>query len=376
MVDEHVSPPIPFSWATMPLAVLGVLALGCGDDTELPGGTKVWTHTLELSSPKIAVDGDDNVLVAFDDGLQELSSRGEEIWTVQINGDAPIHVHAVAADSDGNLVVGGDHEPQPDADYPRDIWVSKHDPEGEELWTRTYDSGTSDRVAGVAVDEDGNVVAVGGIAWSAEESANQDAWTRKYDADGAELWTQIHDSGELDRGHGVALAPNGDVIVVGTSSGPEDSPPPGPGWIIRYDPSGNELWTVFIDAQPGDVAIDPDDNIILCGRDSDSPDEIWTAKLDSEGTELWARTSESSANWADAVAADAAGNVALIGGSASDAWITKLDPTGVELWTVAPDFVDSTASDVAFDSRGNVLASGNYFTDSYNRGSWVTKHAR
>src|SRR5262245_33453980 len=112
------------------------------------------------------------------------SSPGDIEWLAQIGsstpppGDDP----ARAADSDGNIYVAGDLFnvlPRQASFGAVDAYLRKYDAVGNEMWTRQFGSAGDDRAYGVAVDVSG-VYVVG--------SMSGDAFVRKYDADGNELW--------------------------------------------------------------------------------------------------------------------------------------------------------------------------------------------
>ncbi len=131
----------------------------------------------------------------------------------------------VAVDAHGNvLVVGytdGALPGQKSAGW-RDAFVRKYDPNGKELWTRQFGSTEDDTAFGVAVDAQGNVLVVGetyNVLPAHKSAGRRDIFVRKYDPNGKELWTQQFGSMGYDGAFGVAVDAQGNVLVVRGTGG-------------------------------------------------------------------------------------------------------------------------------------------------------------
>ena len=128
-----------------------------------------------------------------------------------------------------------------------DIAADQDDQDNE--WTRQFGTPDNDFVGDVAVDESGNLYLVGWTDGALSGKAglgNQDAYLRKYDGDGNELWTHQFGTQDYDRATGLALDNFGNPYVVGkvggalpgqTHSGGQDA------YLRKYDTDGTELWT-------------------------------------------------------------------------------------------------------------------------------------
>src|SRR5690606_18505165 len=98
--------------------------------------------------------------------------------------------NGVATDSAGNVVVTGYEET---AAQGRDVWLRKYDPDGAEVWTQTYNAPQDDTDIGRSVAIDAvDAIVVGGSIFRGPQSDN--VWVRKYDPDGAEIWTVVYNS--------------------------------------------------------------------------------------------------------------------------------------------------------------------------------------
>src|SRR5262249_59490266 len=107
----------------------------------------------------------------------------------------------VAGDTDGTL-------PGQTGAGGRDAFVRKYDGAGNQLWTRQFGtSGFFDSALGVAVDASGGFVAgfIDGTLPGQTSAGDIDAYVRKYDAAGNELWTRQFGTSAHDFASRVAL---------------------------------------------------------------------------------------------------------------------------------------------------------------------------
>jgi cysteine-rich repeat protein len=140
--------------------------------------------------------------------VRRYTADAVEIWTSTHAGVTANYEDgtAVAITPDGGAVVV--------ACVYANIWVRKFAPDGDLEWTETYngDVDGQDVPFGVATFANGDVVVVG---WEEAESFT-DAWVGRFaGADGAVLWERSWNgpAGEQDSANGVAVAPNGDILV-------------------------------------------------------------------------------------------------------------------------------------------------------------------
>src|SRR2546425_1032036 len=100
---------------------------------------------------------------------------------------------------------------------------------------------------GIAVDASG--VYVAGLTWDAlpgqTSAGSGDAFLRKYDASGNVLWTRQFGSSDFDQADNVAVDASG-AYVAGVTAGAfpgQTSAGSADAFVIKYDTSGNVLWT-------------------------------------------------------------------------------------------------------------------------------------
>ncbi len=205
---------------------------------------------------------------------------------------------------------------------------------------------------GTAVDASGNVI-IAGAFWGAVDfgggtltsRGSSDIFVAKYSSTGQHLWSKRFGDALDDVASAVRIDASGNVIVAGAFKGTADF---GGGPVTAYY-NGVPPWT----------------------------SDAFVAKFDANGNHLWVQRFGSSAeDAANAVAVDAAGNVAVTGSfsgralfgtamlssynGSPDMFLVKLLPTGQLAWP-AKRFGNSgidSGNGIAFDAGGNILLTG------------------
>ena len=326
----------------------GALDLGGGELTELGNASSPDCAIASFSS-----DGEHRFSRRFGDCV----ARG---LAVGVDGDL-----ILAGSSDGDVDFGGGVLPRTSAN--EDMVLARFDAYGVHRWSRRFGNGASQIATAVAVDAAGNSY-VTGTFWG------------KLDFDPKKSEQNINSLGADDQ-----EAEDEEDLVL-NSAGESD------GFLVKIDAEGQAVWARrFGDGahhQAGTaVAVDGQGNVILAGwfkgtlglgtagEESVGESDAFVAKLSSSGDLLWKRVAPSgSAARALGVAADSAGNVAVVGsfrgdltvGSAhltnagdKDIVVVKLDENGSPLWVKSfGDAADQEALAVSTDPAGNVLVTG------------------
>jgi len=252
-------------------------------------------------------------------------------------------------------------------DKDSDIWVSRFDADGTELWSETIDLGSDEGADAVAVDAEGNIL----VTATVRGENGRDIAVYVFNADGVEQWTDVHDglTGNDDDGAGAAFDGNGNAIVSGTvrdADGDTDL------WVRKYDASGQAQWTEtysgvgngrFSTDRGGDVAVDGAGNVYAAVDVYVAFDEtdVHLVKFAPDGgPPLWdfapfagaPTTDHTSAGLAVAANGDA---VLGINNTVSAAagwryWVFKVDPDGAERWQV--DSLDLVGEAHTLDGLG------------------------
>lgn len=248
---------------------------------------------------------------------------------------------------------------------------------GTTAWTQQFIVGLED-VAGasaVVVDAEGLVYAVGFINF-ADDNLDTDGWLHALSADGESRWEVRYDSDTLRQAFtDVAVAPSGDVIVVGfeliSAAAGEWDEPEVVAIVIRYSPAGELLWRTEIDGMAQNyarVAVGVDDRIVVATISQgsyESPGSVSVADVAATGELLqrWVPPSDPYAlPFAPAdVQLDADGILYLLAtGTLSDSalraeWVGRWDAAGSFLGAFVHEVEGGEAIAVNPDGGGTLV---------------------
>src|SRR5262249_27173838 len=102
-----------------------------------------------------------------------------------------------------------------------DAYVAKYDSSGGLQWSNQFGTANHDQAYGIAADGAGSVYVTGSTAgdMSGSSAGQNDAFLRKYDANGAVQWTRQVGTAANDIAKAVSADAQGDVFIAGSSSG-------------------------------------------------------------------------------------------------------------------------------------------------------------
>jgi len=216
---------------------------------------------------------------SFDAFVRKYDASGNVLWTRQFGAGGSAMANDVDVSRDGVVVVGRVAGALPGEQWRggRDVFVRKYDAAGSELWTRQFGTPGADIAWGVEV-EGRAIYVVGDVAGALPDLAYAggpaDAFIRKYNADGNELWTRQFGTTGFDRAIRVA-ADRSQIVVVGRVGGalPGQSFAGGATdpFARRYDDDGNEGWTIQFggpdepEAATAVALADEDEDLFIAG---------------------------------------------------------------------------------------------------------------
>jgi len=160
---------------------------------------------------------------------------------------APEYARAIAADSSA-LYVAGEVRQIYYTTEDAHAFLRKFDAQGAVVWTRLFDIATA--ATAVAVSASG--IYVGGYTTAAATPTVHYAFLRRYDSDGNQVWTRqftVQATTRIDS----LIADEAGVYAVAWSS-PQDDSFPGYSttWTLRrFDADGQELWSLPLSGKPG-----------------------------------------------------------------------------------------------------------------------------
>lgn len=246
-----------------------------------PDGMELWSETLDGPVGRndypygVAVDGEDaivfvgareNPINGSEAVILKYGSAGDLLWSqFSLNGGAqPDSAAAVGVDPCDALVVTTSEF---NADTGLDVAVRKFDPDGGLLWERFEATPFTDYGVGVGIDAVGGIVVVGG---EIDPGSNYfDFWARRYDPDGATLWTRSSDGGASmsDMFSATVVAPDGTAWSAGIITPFSNDTR---AVIRRHDAAGEAVWTRLLELEgSGDgwlaIARAPDGRIGVAG---------------------------------------------------------------------------------------------------------------
>ena len=283
---------------------------------------------------------------------------GADEWAARLGGTGHDIAAAVAVDGGGHVVVtgrftgaanlGGGTLGSAGGD---DVFLARYTADGTHLWSRRFGGAGNDRGNAVAVDAAGNVLVAGSFEHTASfggsvlaSAGTWDGFVAKFAPDGTHLWSQRFGDGGLDAVHAVAVDGAGNVLLGGTFQG-----------VVSF--GGTPLAT-----------------------SRSSVRDLFVARLSPAGAHQWSRGLQGDGDGAvNALAVDAAGNVALagyfagavtVGGtrltSASfsrDVLVASLSASGGDRWgrQFGGTLTDS-GNAIAVDAAGDVFVTGVFAT--------------
>jgi len=157
-----------------------------------------------------------------------------------------------------------------------DIWLVKTDPEGNELWNRTFKGIGKSWLYPFLQTFDGGYI-LGGAAHSSR-TGSLDFWLMKTDQNGVKLWNRNYVGSGLDKVYSILQTPDRGFIIAGeTESGGNSDV-----WLVSTEPDGHVQWEMTFGGTGHDVArsvlLSPDGGLVVAG------DKDWCSE---QGTDFW-----------------------------------------------------------------------------------------
>ncbi|MCX4244010.1 hypothetical protein [Paraliomyxa miuraensis] len=326
----------------------------------------------------------------YDVWLRQYTPDGREGWTW--THDGALHGDDFGSDlawhESGDLLISGSEVTENDDD----VLVIRLRPEDQSVvWMRYHDGvglgpGPNDDVDfanDVRADADGNVLVAGA---ERVDGSDSNAWLRKYDADGTDLWTVSYDGpAGSSTATSVVVADDGTIYLMGNH---EVGPSTTEGWVRKLDADGGEQG---MQALPGSIVnhgtLDSQGNLVLVGIDVETPgnENVWAAKYDPDFTPIGSHQFEGSSGATDVglnVALDGGDGVYLVGyftvvGQSADIWATRTNAgLSLQWWTDGygneEAKLDDVARGVAVSNDGTrVAVIGSESVIFEDRNTWV-----
>jgi hypothetical protein len=340
-------------------------------------GVVLWTTQFgtaeDDSANGVAIDPTNNILVLGSSGgtlpnqinrycrpafVRKYSPSGALLWSHVIETptlNSRVQTYAISVNGLGESVIAG----MTNGQFPgqtslgnEDAFVVKLDALGNTLWARQFGTGTYDGAYGAAFDGAGNVL-VTGYTWGTlpgmVKAGMGDAFLRKYDPLGNEVWTrQFGSMVWYFRGINVAADAAGSVYVAFERRRANSSV-----GIAKYDSLGNVAWSTTVvayepgfaynpserDISPADIRVDAAGNVVLLANNKGHLDPaagragsetFLLQKRSSNGVVLWSREFGNGRFNGYGFAIEPSGTLLVAGdvtfGTSSDALVVRTPP--------------------------------------------------
>jgi hypothetical protein len=250
--------------------------------------------------------------------LLKLDSAGKEVWSRTFGGTSWDVGMAVDGNSkDGYFVCGFTHSY---GSGEEDVYVIRTDPDGKEVWSKTFGGDRYEYGNSVHLFGDGGCLV--GATTGTFGKGNADFFLIRLDKDGNEVWNKSYgNKGRrgygFDWGHSMSLAGDGGSVFVGHT----DSQDIMDAHVVKFDDKGKEKWTRSFGNKPfydygHSVCEMKDGSYVVCGvtKSIDGNNDISLTRLDPNGKVLWERSYGShGSDWGSSILSTEDGQCILTG---------------------------------------------------------------
>jgi len=266
----------------------------------------------------------------------------ETVWARTYGGPGSDGGRAFCVLPDGGFLITGYTFAPGSRDA--DILVVKTDNKGRMIWARTFGGSGTEYGNGCTAVEDGYLV----TGYTTSFGAGQkDVYLVKIDPEGREIWSKTYGGESWDVGMSVAERPDGRYFVSGFTrsfgAGEEDV------YLLKIDRNGDELgsWTFGGERiEMGGFFRMSDDGGCVMGASSLSyggkNTDFWLVRTDAEGGMLWMKAHGANPkpghgfDWCKAVTVTRDGGIVATGYSDTndlmDAVVIRTDAWGNKIW--------------------------------------------
>ena len=249
----------------------------------------------------------------------------------------------------------------------------------------------ADGIVDLAASRSGIVYSLGVTTgnFGGTNAGNADLWISRHNASGTITWTRQLGTPAIEYVYGLAVAPAGDIYVVGASEGSlvgtNSNPGYTDGFLAKYSSSGSLRWIRQIASSNGAdddaraVAVNNRGEIYVAGTTTGDlaasnagESDLWVARYDRNGNRQWIQQSGTNRrDTATSIAANSSGEIFVAGSTegtlsisqpllgGSDFFVVNYTRAGTLEWTWQwGTLQDDEFNDVVEGANGSLFAAG------------------
>jgi hypothetical protein len=256
-------------------------------------------------------------LNASDGFLVKYDLNGTCLWNLTWGGAQTDGGRDLTVDSFGDCYVAGVIDKY--NEFSGDGILLKFDPDGKQLWNRTFGGLELEDATGIALDNGNYCYLAGTTASFAVESDTYDMYLVKYTATGVHVWNKTYDYASIDRCFDLAIDSWNNCYLVGD-----------PG-LVKVDSVGNPLWRQTLEDLDyplvTSIALDSNSNCYVTGFAMiedvfNTRYAAFIVKFDTSGDGLGLRLiyKDGDLYWGNGIAVDPFNNIYIAGESLRDGY--------------------------------------------------------
>lgn len=289
--------------------------------------TGYFTSAATIGTIILNSSGNSDVFIA------KYNAAGAVQWALKAGGSGADRAYSIKADDAGNVYVTGYYygtatfgsSTISSVAGSQDVFIAKYNTSGILQWVKSVGGTDAETGYGITSDHDGNVIVTGQFKGAATFGTTTlsstinpittlpsfDIFTVKFDGNGNFLWVEQGLAKYDDRGLDVAVDLLDNIFIVGQFSDTilfdviHNNAVMNSGYLMKYDPSGNEQWLIKMSAVQTilySVAVDQSNNILITGdfkgnlgifttpivyNTSAFSNKIFIAKFSNSGSLIW-----------------------------------------------------------------------------------------
>jgi hypothetical protein len=267
--------------------------------------------------------------------LTKTDSYGNILSTKVYGGARVEYPNNMLATPDGNYLIVGYSQSFGGGDM--DVYLMKVDPNGNEIFTKTYGGFGNEEGKEIIATGDGNYIIVGASNSYTGSSTNNDIQLFKIDPNGTLITARNYGTGQYESARSIKLCSDGGFIVAGkTAPSPLDNAML---YLVRTNSNLDTVWTRTMSGAPNSwegksIVVNSDNTYTLAIDDSSvaNDSDIRILKLDANGSSILVnnRFGDNMKDIAKTLRPTSDGGYIVTGISRSfgwpvDMWVIKLD---------------------------------------------------